>query len=57
MTRLTFGVSAANIAMKQNTLNHEDEYPKAVKAVVESLYIDDGLAGADSVKEAIELQE
>ena len=35
MTRLTFGVSAssfaANMAMKQNALNHQDEYPKAVK--------------------------
>ena len=61
MNRLTFGVSAlsfaANMAMKQNVLNHQKEYPKVIKAVVESFYVDDGLTGADSVEEAIELQE
>ena len=53
ITRLTFGVSAssfaANVAMKQDALNHQNEYPKAVKAVVESFYVDDGLPGAGSV--------
>ena len=32
-------------------------HPLAVKAVSESFYVDDGLAVADSVEEAIELQE
>ena len=33
-----------------------NEYPLAAKAVNESFYVDDGLMGADSLEEAIELQ-
>ena len=61
MTRVTFGVSAssfvANMSVKQNAADFALQYPLAVKAVTESFYVDDGLAGADSVEEAIELQE
>ena len=60
MTRVTFGVSAssfaANMAVKQNALDHAMAYPLAAKSVHTSFYVDDGLTGADSVQEAIELQ-
>lgn len=60
MTRVTSGVPAstfaANMSVKQNALNFARDYPLAVKAVDESFYVDDGLASADSVEEAIELQ-
>ncbi len=60
MTRVTFGVSAssfaANMAVKQNAVEHAVEFPLAAKRVHTSFYVDDGLTGADSVQEAIELQ-
>ena len=60
MTRVTFGVSAssfaANMAVKQNALDHVMEYPLAAKSVDDSFYVDDGLTGADSIQEAVELQ-
>ena len=60
MTRVMFGVSAssfaANMAVKQNALDHASEYPQAAEVVEKSFYVDDGLTGADSVQEAIELQ-
>ena len=61
MTRLTFGVSAssfaANMAMKQNAMNHNESHPRAFQAVLKSFYVDDGLTGADSVDEAIALRK
>ena len=61
MTRITFGVSAspfvANMSIKQNALDFALEYPQAVSAVEKSFYVDDGLTGADSVEEAIQLQK
>ena len=61
MTRITFGVSAssfvANMSIKQNALDIALEYPQAVSAVEKSFYVDDGLTGADSVEEAIQLQK
>ncbi|XP_064382855.1 uncharacterized protein LOC135331570 [Halichondria panicea] len=60
MTRITFGVSAssfaANMAVKQNAIDHAMEYALAAKSVDTSFYVDDGLTGADTVQEAIELQ-
>ena len=60
MTRVTFGVSAssfaANMSIKQNALELAEQYPLATRAVQEEFYVDDGLTGADSVEEAIELQ-
>lgn len=60
MTRVTFGVSAssfaANMSVKQNALDFEMEYPQAAEAVKTSFYVDDGLTGADSVDQAIQLQ-
>jgi len=61
MTRVTFGVSAssfaANMAVKQNALDHAVQYPQAAEVVSDSFYVDDGLTGADSVPEAIELRQ
>ena len=60
MTRVTFGVSAsyaANMAVKQNSLNLAMDYPLATKAVKKSFYVDDCLSGADTVHEAIELHQ
>lgn len=61
MTQITFRFSAspiaANIALKQNAIDHSIEYPLAAQAVHSSFYVDDGLTGADSVDEAIKLQD
>ena len=60
MTRVTFGVSAssfaANMAVKQNAIDHATEFPQAAEVVNKSFYVDDCLTGADSVSEAIKLQ-
>ncbi len=54
MTRATFGVAtscfAANMAVKQNAIEHEVQFPLAARVVKEFFYIDDGLTGADDVK-------
>ena len=59
MTRVTFGVSAssfmANMSVRQNAQDHALVYPLAAKVVEDSFYVDDGLTGADSIEEAIEL--
>ena len=61
MTRATFGVSsssfAANISVKQNAIDHAQEFPLAAAAVHDSFYVDDGLTGAESVEEAVTLQK
>ena len=61
MTRVTFGVSAspfaANMAVKQNAIDHVSEFPLAATAVFNSFYVDDGLTGAESVSQAIKLQK
>ena len=59
MTCVTFGISAssfvANMYIKKNASDFASEYPLAAKAVEDSFYIDDGLSGADSNEEAIQL--
>ena len=61
MTRVTFGIAAssfaANMCVKQNASDFAQQYPLAAKAVDKSFYVDDGLAGADSVEETIDLQD
>ena len=51
MTYVTSGVSAssfaANMAVKQNVLDHAMEYPLAARSVDTSFHVDDRLAGAD----------
>ena len=60
MTRVTFGVSASsfapNMSVKQNALDFALQYPQAAIAVEKSFYVDDGLTGANSIEEAVELQ-
>ena len=59
MTRLTFGVSAssfaANMSVKYNVSDHALEFLKAADAVESAFYVDDCLAGADSIDKAIDL--
>ena len=61
MTRVTFGVSAssfaANMSIKRNATDLANEYPLAANAVNVSFYVDDGLTGADSIEQAMELQK
>ena len=44
------------MAVKQNAIDFTLEYPKAAIAVEKSFYVDDGLTGADTIEEAIDLQ-
>ena len=59
MTRVTFGVAAssfaANMAIQMNAQELSQEFPLAAKATQESFYVDDGLTGADTIQEAIQL--
>lgn len=61
MTRVTFGVSIssfmANMCIRQNASDFTLAYPLAAKAVEDSFYVDDGLTGADSSEEAIQLHQ
>ena len=61
MTRITFGVSAsafaANMSVKQNAIDHATEFPQAANVVNTSFYVDDCLTGANSIEEAVELQQ
>ena len=45
------------MAVKQNALDHAVQYPQAAEVVSDSFYVDDGLTGADSIPEAIELRQ
>ena len=60
MPRVTLSIAAslyaANMAIKQNAIDLALEFPSAAKVVDQSFYMDDGLMGADSVQEAVELQ-
>lgn len=60
MTRVTFGVSAssfaANMAVKQNAINHSLEFPEAAEVVFKSFYVDDCLTGAEDSESALLLQ-
>ena len=61
MTRVTFGVSSssfvANMCVKRNAADYSHKYPLASRIVNDSFYVDDCLAGADSVEEGIEVQQ
>lgn len=45
------------MAVRQNIDNFANEFPLAAKAVQDSLYVDDGLTGSNSVDKAITLQK
>ena len=57
MTRLMFGVCAssfaANMALRQNALDNQLEFPRAAKATLESFYVNNGLVGVDFSEDAI----
>ena len=59
MTRLIFGVStssfAANMVLRKNAQEHLETHPQAAKMALHCFYVDDGLMGADSICEAIQL--
>ena len=61
MTLAPFGVAtlyyADNMAVKQNAFDLVLQYPLAATAVEQSFYVDDVLTGADSVEEAINVQQ
>ena len=61
MTRVTFGVSAssfaANKSVRQNALDHAVDYPEAAKTMEKSFYVDDCPTGAESIPDAIDLQQ
>ena len=61
MTRVTFGVSAssfaANMAVKQNAIDHAQEFPLAAEATQKCFYVDDCLTGADDPRSALTLQQ
>ena len=59
MTRVTFGVSASPYlavrTLQQTARDHGTEHPIATSHIMNSFYVDDLLAGADTVEKAVEL--
>ena len=45
------------MCVQQNAVDLALEYPQAAKAVEESFYVDDCLTGADTIRDAVELQK
>ena len=40
-----------------SVIDHKESHPQAYQVVLDSFYIDDGLIGADSIEDAIELRK
>ena len=61
MTRVTFGVSASPYlavrTLQQAATDHGEGYPGASRHILESFYVDDLLAGADTPEDAITLYQ
>ena len=58
MTRCTFGVSASSFAaVRQNAVQLALKFPQVLRVVTNSFYVDDGLTGANTVPEAVSLQQ
>ena len=59
MTRVTFGVSASPYlavrTLQQTAADHGGDYPAASQHILQPFYVDDLLAGAPTVEEALEL--
>ena len=47
----------ANMALRRNALDHQEDHQEAANAVLEALYVDDSLVGADNVDGAVKLRE
>ena len=61
MTRVTFGVSASSFAVnmfvRQNAIQLVMKFLEVIKVVKSSFYVDDGLTGADTIVDAVSLQQ
>ena len=61
MTRVTFGVSASPYlavrTLQQSAEDHGAGYPSASLHILQSFYVDDLLAGANTAEEALKLYE
>ena len=58
MTRATFGVSASSFAVNMSVgQNPVQLAPSVIKVVKKIFYVEDGLTGADTVPEAVSLQQ
>ena len=61
ITRVMFGVSAssfaANMSVRQNAIQLAMKFPEVIKVVKGFFYVDDGLTGADTVDDAVSLQQ
>ena len=61
MTHVTFGVSAssfaANMVIKQNAIEHAQQFPLANEVAQKCFYIDDCLTGAHDSESALILQQ
>ena len=59
MTRVTFGVSASPYlavrTLQQTATDHGGEHPTASQHIMQSFYVDDLLAGANTVEDALQL--
>ena len=60
MTRLTFGVNCspflAIATVHSHAKKYTDSFPKAVNEILENMYVDDCLTGAETVENALSLQ-
>ncbi len=61
MMRLTFGVSSspflATMVLLQVAADYEDEFPLAARAIRSTFYVDDCIAGANNLEEAVEIRQ
>ena len=61
MKRLTFGVASspflATQVLRQLAQTQQAEYPEAAEVILASFYVDDCLAGTDTLEEAVHLRE
>lgn len=59
LTRVTFGMASAPHcavrAMQQCAIDQQIKYPKAAAVVLNDFFMDDGLFGCDTIKEALQL--
>ena len=61
MTRVTFGVTSspflATQVLRQVATDYQHEFPEASKVILSSFYVDDCLAGTETVEEAVNLRQ
>lgn len=61
LNTITYGTTSAYFlalrVMKQLAIDEGSNYPKAVKIILEDMYVNDLVKGTSSVKEALELED